>query len=405
MINISNSVENIKEEFQKDYANIAYNFIEKKIKYFLNKLGNPVSFSIKNEAMKTYKEAKELKAKNPKSKKYDEILNNKPSNVDFKKSQKIIDNLYRLFKDNITTLKAIIIFKPRQLQRFSNAFYIKNKTEHFWFKYYIGKIFNWKSFSSNKKVRKKLYEFCESLKIGVCPYCNRNFISTLPESYSNSSIRPSLDHFYPKDKLPTMALCLWNLVPTCEYCNSKFKLASNPLEEDILNPYLEGFDEIIKFELKYKKDDILVFLNNIFKTYRYNPNENDFIIRFLFKNLNKNNIDERNVYKHSKGSIKNFRLKEIYNKHKKLAIQTAARTYLYQLPTYKNHLSSVLEQNNSNKVLSVNQVLLVNQIEFGEILDNRNDCNEPLSKLRRDIRDQITSNYDFTNYSPLNENG
>ena len=55
----------------------------------------------------------------------------------------------------------------------------------------------------------------------VCPYCNRTYIPfiSVGNGEGEKSIKGQLDHFFPKDKYPYLAVSLYNLVPSCAYCN------------------------------------------------------------------------------------------------------------------------------------------------------------------------------------------
>jgi len=57
-------------------------------------------------------------------------------------------------------------------------------------------------------------EFTKLLGGTVCPYCNRNYISS-----TNSSTTSQFDHFFNKDKFPIFAVSFYNLIPVCPSCN------------------------------------------------------------------------------------------------------------------------------------------------------------------------------------------
>lgn len=58
--------------------------------------------------------------------------------------------------------------------------------------------------------------FLNLLKIDTCIYCNRNY--TLDFDKTNHA-RAELDHWFPKDKFPILALSFYNLIPSCHLCN------------------------------------------------------------------------------------------------------------------------------------------------------------------------------------------
>lgn len=100
--------------------------------------------------------------------------------------------------------------------------------------------------------------FMETLGITVCPYCNRNYI------YNTKSLRTSeFDHFFPKEKYPILALCFYNLIPSCKTCNH---IKSDEIYDELLNPYDNKLEydtflfsakpvEYAKFKLELKAKD------------------------------------------------------------------------------------------------------------------------------------------------------
>jgi hypothetical protein len=57
----------------------------------------------------------------------------------------------------------------------------------------------------------------------------------------------SLDHFYDKDTYPFLAISIFNLVPCCHICNSKFKHTKNFYNLEDLHPYEDSFNEKLNF--------------------------------------------------------------------------------------------------------------------------------------------------------------
>ena len=59
----------------------------------------------------------------------------------------------------------------------------------------------------------------------VCPYCNMNYIVNYEHLGAKKSTA-DLDHFYSQSIYPEYSLCLFNFIPSCPICNSRFKLQS-----------------------------------------------------------------------------------------------------------------------------------------------------------------------------------
>lgn len=60
-------------------------------------------------------------------------------------------------------------------------------------------------------------ELIRAVNTRVCPYCNRIFVECVESK--RRVVKGQLDHFYPKEKYPYLALSRYNLVPSCSYCN------------------------------------------------------------------------------------------------------------------------------------------------------------------------------------------
>ena len=87
--------------------------------------------------------------------------------------------------------------------------------------------------------------FIEKVNLKVCPYCNRNYIFNFRKN-NKQEATAQLDHFIDKGKYPYLALCLYNLVPSCGTCNQR-KSSKDVLEEPIYNPYSDNIHNHIKF--------------------------------------------------------------------------------------------------------------------------------------------------------------
>lgn len=69
----------------------------------------------------------------------------------------------------------------------------------------------------------------------------------------------TLDHFYFKDNFPYLSLCLYNFVPSCYACNSKFKKTGQPYVSSakFSSPTSEAysFDKDVAFKLFFHRSD------------------------------------------------------------------------------------------------------------------------------------------------------
>ncbi|MGB6130109.1 MAG: hypothetical protein WBG30_15310, partial [Psychrilyobacter sp.] len=85
----------------------------------------------------------------------------------------------------------------------------------------------------------------------VCPDCNTTYLFKLREENITKKITnyvgAQLDHYYPKDDYPYLAISIFNLVPSCPTCNH-----IKGSKEDHLHPYTEEMGDNAKFTLSMK---------------------------------------------------------------------------------------------------------------------------------------------------------
>lgn len=122
-------------------------------------------------------------------------------------------------------------------------------------------------FSSGDCIDKKKH--VDNFNLRTCPYCNRNYIFSVKIKRRkknlqifDTTLKPQIDHFFPKSIFPFLGASFFNLIPTCGFCNGldvkgeipPIKDFSDPEgSEIIMNPY-EYSDDKIKF--KYKLNDV-----------------------------------------------------------------------------------------------------------------------------------------------------
>lgn len=88
------------------------------------------------------------------------------------------------------------------------------------------------------------YIYIEKMKVRVCPYCNRHYITTI--NTDKRAYRADIDHFLPKSKYPFFAMSLGNWIPSCMPCNRSLK-GKKEFEEYPANPYVEDYNKIYDF--------------------------------------------------------------------------------------------------------------------------------------------------------------
>ena len=302
---------------------------------------------------------------------------------------------------------------------------INSSEEILAFNHIINIYFNWNSFISFMDVKKLLSHIYYDLNINNCPYCNRNYTSILKLSPNKEQaskfkylknepivkkkyILPSFDHYLPKSKYPYLALTLWNLIPTCEYCNSKLKhdkptLIVNSNSFDCLHPYINGFAEgnnhKIRFELELPEDSP----GALYSANTRNNLNADFYDKFEISFIT--NSKDNTFLKQTKESVRMLALSEVYNQiHKRDAIDTAVKAIKLN-KAYKQSLTKILNSDNTD---STKLILLQNDISkdlefivYGHVNEQNNELIEPLSLLKSDIIHQFSSNSNNNTYDWL----
>lgn len=113
------------------------------------------------------------------------------------------------------------------------------------------------------------YHFVRMLGVHYCPYCNAETVGAAVLRCKDGRVKlhhSELDHFFPKSRYPVLALSLYNLIPSCTRCNSRFKGVSDYFEAylkngrlPILHPYVDHPYKHFVFE--YAPDSIDKMLN------------------------------------------------------------------------------------------------------------------------------------------------
>lgn len=294
-----------------------------------------------------------------------------------KKSKKILDN---------SILKDILIGHPNELYKLSDKIvsmffgsseqfeeYItakKKLNKKHKEKYILKKfkdytelidIFDYGKFMNKNRA----YKLAEILNISVCPYCNRQYIFTV-EDKNRKITRPQFDHYLPKSIYPFLAISLYNLIPSCGICNllkkdksiKKIEGVSN-CKDITMNPYMN---------IEEKK--------NLFR-FSYFPNE------YGYPKKIKINCENKKYQQKTELFVKTFEIKNIYNAHVNIEIKD-----LYDFATKypKSYLQNLLEQIKLNFRISQEEAY---RFLFGTEFSSINDNKRPLSKLKRDILEEL----------------
>ncbi|WP_157418551.1 hypothetical protein [Bacillus cereus] len=252
----------------------------------------------------------------------------------------------------------------------------------------IEKIFNYNNFCSQhqKKTGKKwgAYELVKQLKVGVCPYCNRQYITVSePNENEEGRTRPQLDHFYSKSRFPYFAVSFFNLIPCCYVCNSNLKSNQECSVDTHIHPYKNDFGDLYQFTIRFKAGKgKLDYLK------AWNSNSDVFLIDFKVNESEKRRHSEAE-FKSLLNKVQNnqttFKLKSLYNSHKDYVGEMLLKSLRYN-DSRIDSLCQEFPKLFPSKHDAV-RILYSNYVDESQ-LDKR-----ALSKLTRDITQEFGIEY------------
>jgi len=252
------------------------------------------------------------------------------------KYKKILDKLEVLIKADLNTIK-------KNLDLCKD--YTKDELRE------IKKAFNY----SGHRQKSAFIKHFKKLKIKSCPFCNNNYVYFYKEDSKKYNTIATLEHYYPKSKYPHLSLSFYNLIPSCNTCNSKFK-GNESHVGNILHPYFEDFNKLANFSINV---DSL-------------PINKDIELEVI---LNSND-------KRCNTSIDRFQLDKIYSEHNDIAKEIWNKAQIYN----ESRIDELYESFYKGLDYSKEDV---KNMAFCNYL-NKNDINKRnLSKLTQDILKQF----------------
>ncbi len=211
-------------------------------------------------------------------------------------------------------------------------------------------VFRYDAFSKRSVVKQIL----KILKVDVCPYCNRQYTTTLDKG----NVRAQLDHYFPKSKYPYLALSIYNLIPCCPNCNVA-KSDKDTYEKPILYPYEDEFGNDVNFKIDFKHDNYVRIMRGM-------SNEFDICIK-TEKNAIKEIVDQEKEI---------FHLSDLYNTHKDYVKDLLKNRYINEgrIPELKKMFPKLFADDED-----------VKSSLFMSDIHKENWGNRPLAKLTHDI--------------------
>lgn len=262
------------------------------------------------------------------------------------------------------------------------------------------------------------HRLMDSLNVPVCPFCNRQYITSWDDMKNASSSKgivkstADLDHFFPKSEFPLFALCLFNFVPSCQVCNSRLKLSSfiGVNGERPVYPYDEGFGANAVFEVmlktksnsnyhSLKTDDLRKnYAKDLLEVW-LSENTDDLKIILEIDDNDNDNPNRDRLLQCLKQSKKLYHIEEVYQAHKSYVSELLLKKRIYDDGEYLKGLRNVFKdfefsrfdsdaKDKLYKIIDSNLSITKTQLKvflYGYNWENGQDITRPLSKLTYDI--------------------
>ncbi|HEV8513181.1 MAG TPA: hypothetical protein VGQ59_07880 [Cyclobacteriaceae bacterium] len=297
-----------------------------------------------------------------------------------------------LQRDNYKLALEIISGKPKRLaeivesinqniasSRYPEIFRISRKGVSLTkFGQKVESTFDYGTFSNKNTPNWNAYLLADLVGINVCPYCNRGYTFTAKNT-NEKIVRPEFDHFYSREKHPYLSLSFYNLIPSCHICNSNLKHKVEFSVDTHLHPYEESLDELVRFSVRLKKKNTgsLVDEKKSFgESFFYGDlGSFDLVLRAAKRGIN------RKTLKRAMRSVRTFRIRELYQKHKDMVIDMILNTIVYddsQLNSLLNNYGNLFRDRND-----VLRHITKNYVGLSEM------PNRTFSKLAKDIHTEF----------------
>lgn len=208
----------------------------------------------------------------------------------------------------------------------------------------------------NKMRDSMRYATFKKLNVRTCPYCNRQYTFTLtPNKKGDPFTSPEFDHFFPKSIYPTLAVCFYNLVPSCHCCNH-----GKGQKQLHINPYISTFDG--RF-LVCDKDKHVLDKNHLLSVKR-----DDIHICYMGTN------DEEE-------DVNTLGLNQLYTMH---------NDYVEELIDKANAYNRAVNQGLADSFQGIYHTAVeVHDFVWGRYLNDAEIEKRPLAKLTKDILEQL----------------
>lgn len=208
-------------------------------------------------------------------------------------------------------------------------------------------------------------ELIKAVNTRVCPYCNRIFVECVESK--QRVIKGQLDHFYPKEKYPYLALSRFNLVPSCSYCNGgSGKHNTDARIKKLVNPFFMTDIHSLTFKADVPKKG---FLN--LKTI-----ESAISIKL-----------DTSLCPDMANNVEVFNLMALYNTHLDYASEVYYKYMKMKTKAYRDFVRSITRPSKDSRKNIVKQMTEkdLERVILGIYSDQTDQARRPLSKFLFDL--------------------
>lgn len=220
----------------------------------------------------------------------------------------------------------------------------------------------------------KLNRLAVVVNVKTCLYCNQQYtiaIGKNPNENGNINLVGSdaflqFDHFFGKSKYPILSMSLYNLIPSCPFCNQKKSANHISLR---LHPYVNDLSSMFRFRIKSQTAFI-------------SPKFNDLDLLDV-------EIDTREEL--VKEFVESLDLRKRYARH--LDVVQELEIALYMAPYYNGNFEDINQIFNNGNNSNATSLKALHRHIKGFYTDPDDINKRPLTKFSQDIYTQLCSWY------------
>ena len=199
-----------------------------------------------------------------------------------------------------------------------------------------------------------LVKLASYLNVKTCPYCNLHYTLSIQDfNAQNKKVlmaKMQFDHFFDKATYPFLSMSLYNLIPSCPICNQGKSQRLLPLA---FHPYYADIHKTFKFEVV---DPLPLYIAS-----------------------QKDSVELKLVPQTRVGITKydqTFHIKALYERHKDVAQEEFAKSYMNFYYRYPKNFDFITDQNLKGRLI------------YGHYHDKKDINLRPMTKFKQDLWEQ-----------------